>query len=132
MCPRQTGGQVHASNSSSRKNLWPAVVQVCMADTSDDQVLLDMLGPILDCVPLVFHAGLEPAARMALRSAFSAGWDAKRARGDALLDQANTTATKRTLERDEAERQRDSAARALVKALAELDRLRGEEPTYGD
>jgi hypothetical protein len=79
-----------------------------------------------------FNARLDDDIRSALRSAYDAGWEARRERFTMLLTQAVSTADERTRERDEAERQRDSAARALAKALAELDRLRGEEPTYGD
>jgi len=43
-------------------------------------------------------------------------------RAEELRDQAVATAEERTRERDQAIRERDAAARALVAALAEVDR----------
>lgn len=76
-----------------------------------------------------FNARLDDDTRAALRAAYDAGWEAKRERGEMLIDQAIATAADRTRERDRAERQRDVAARELVEALGELDWLRSGGPS---
>lgn len=55
------------------------------------------------------------------RAIFDTGWMSGRARGELLLEQAIATAAERTRERDLAERERDTAARRLVKCQARCD-----------
>ena len=63
---------------------------------------------------------LREQATAALGMAFDAGWVGGRERSAMLLNQAVATAEERTRERDQAIRERDAAARALVAALAEV------------
>ena len=71
-----------------------------------------------------FNAGVDDCIAGGLRAAFDAGWETKRERGDQLLAEALATVAERTRERDDAQLERDIAARLTLATIRQRDLAR--------